>query len=329
MKIAINKRFPPEMIQELQEKIPEHELVPVSFASEIPEEEKQVIQEIEFAISGSFSQEFIKVAKNLKVFQVPWVGVNQINLQALKEKHVKLCNSKWNDVTVAEYAIALLLASAKRLTEVDRDFRTGYWRSRYWPSIEIFGSKGLLIGYGSINKNVARFLQPFNVELYALKRRLSDKTSDEYGTRFISWEDYSSIAPRVDFVIVTLPHTKETEEILNKERLSMLKEGVILVNVGRGITIQEEALYELVKSKHIGFAGIDVWYNYHREGKTVEPVFPSKYPFHELPNVIMSPHRAANFTVRPPNYWDDVVYNITAFAEGKPLKNVVDLDRGY
>lgn len=328
MKIAVFFNFPDEILNALKTRLPDHEIIQTSY--ENLEKDKEFLKEARVIIGHRITKELLAITEKLELFQLPWVGTDLLNFELLKDTHITLCNTHWNDRIVAEHAVALLLACAKRLLEVDTDFRKGHWESRGWKSIQLRNATVLLLGYGPIGKQIAKLLTPFDMQIYALRQNPAKTTEEEKELvhKVISWDEYPEIAPHADFVIAVLPLTPVTENILNKERLLMIKKGAYLINVGRGKTIDEKALYDVLSSHHLAGAGIDVWYNY-KSAKDNEPFYPSKYPFHELSNVILSPHRSASFSDVPELVWNDLVDNIRALEKGQPLKNVISIEKRY
>lgn len=273
---------------------------------------------------GNIPVEKLNQANQLKLVQIPWIGVDRMDFAYFQKREIAVCNSKWNPVIVAEYALSLLLAGAKNLVNVDQSFRTGTWKTRASGSKQLQNSNVLLIGFGDIGQSLARYLQPFNCNITALKR---NPHHSDLVHQVISWDQYAEYAATTDFIVMSLPLTKETAGIMNETRLRQLKKDVVLVNVGRGKTIVEEDLFNVIQEGHI-FAALDVWYNYNTK-RDPEPFYPSIFPFHELPNVIMSPHRASALVDGRKNFWDDVLFNIQAVETGTPLKNKISLEHGY
>lgn len=328
MKIGLISKFSDNYIANLRSKLPNHEIILLDQKSDTIFED---VADIDIMIGANASDKLIESAANLKLFHVPWVGLDRINFPALQKKNVIICNSKWNDKIVAEYALALLLAQLKHLVPIHNDFIKGSWKLRPTSSRLLFGSKVLLIGFGSIGQELAKMLKPFTENVIAL-RNSPDKTTPSEGElvkKVISWDNYQEEVRDIDYLIVSLPLTPQTEGILSKDRLKAIKPGTILVNVGRGKTIDEEGLYEVLKSKHLGGAAIDTWYNYISSSDS-EPFYPSRFPFHELDNVIMSPHRAATFNDTTIDaLLEDIVFNITSLESHKPLRNVVTYEKRY
>jgi phosphoglycerate dehydrogenase-like enzyme len=117
--------------------------------------------------------------------------------------------------------------------------------------------------------------------------------------------------------------------MIGEEELFSLPKGAIVVNIARGEILQEKALYDSLISGKVGAAGLDVWYEYPESEEERRNTPPSKYPFHQLDNVVMSPHRAGGWTQSEKQRMEHLAYMLNRAARGEPLENLVDLERGY
>ncbi|MGL4609994.1 MAG: NAD(P)-dependent oxidoreductase [Trueperaceae bacterium] len=192
--------------------------------------------------------------------------------------------------------LALFLACTNRLLEADTDFRKGDWRQRYANprryanphSRYLAGKTCLLLGYGVIGKKLTPVLQALNMNVSVLKR---SQSNEENLTVYTTTQLHEALA-NADVVLCSLPETPETVNLLDRAAFAAMKPGSILVNVGRGKVIDQYGLYEALKRNHLLAAGIDVWWNYPGDEEARAQTFPSDAPLCELPNIIMSPHRA-------------------------------------
>ena len=326
MRILVSTRLPDPVIADMKKRFAKHDLIFDKAAGATEE----LLETIDVMVSGgrTFPDEFYEHAKKLKLIQVPWIGTNNFEWEKLQKHGIKVANSKWNTLLVAEFTLGLLMSGLKQITRADRVFRAGKWESRGYSSTLLSYSKVLLLGFGDIGTHFARLLQPFQCEITAIKNNLDNMIDEQRKLvrRVIGWDEYEAYAKEADIVVVTLPLTEKTEGILSKERLFMIKKGAYLVNIGRGAVVNEQGLYEAVKD-HLAGAAIDVWYLYKRDEE--EPFYPSKYPIHELENVIMSPHRASIVLDAPDRVLDDMEFNIRALENGIALKNVIDFKNRY
>ena len=328
LKIGLLQHFDSKQVKSLELLLPEHEILSLNPKSELINDQ---IKDIEVLIGANATDDLIEAASSLKLFHAPWVGLDRINFDALEKKQIPICNSKWNARIVAEYALALLLTGLKQLIPIHNDFVQGSWKLRATPSRLLTNSNVLLIGFGSIGHELAKLLKPFTKNIIALRNNPDKSTAEdqELVDKIIGWNKYNEEIGSVDFVINSLPLTSSTHGILTRERLFAMKKDAYYVNVGRGKTTNEKALYDLLQTNQIAGAAIDVWYNY-KSSSDEEPVYPSQYPFHKLKNIIMSPHRAATFSdVAPESIWSDVVFNVKALSSNKPLRNVISYKTRY
>ncbi len=128
--------------------------------------------------------------------------------------------------------------------------------------------------------------------------------------------------------MTAVPRTPETDGMIGEREIGLLPEEPVVVNVARGSVIQEEPLYNALKSGRIAWAGLDVWYEYRPDEDAEGRRFPYHYPFHELENVVLSPHRGGSPLARPERF-ADIVENIRRYHRGEALKYVIDTERGY
>ncbi|MHA1867171.1 MAG: 2-hydroxyacid dehydrogenase [Candidatus Heimdallarchaeaceae archaeon] len=315
--------------EEIKEKLSKE--VEVIFRDEFTEEErKNVLKEVEIILGGRLLDEELNSTKKLKFHQTFGTGVDRHNLKIYKQKNIILCNSHEHSDTIAEYAFSLLLASSKELLANDRLLREkGLWDYTQYPSVSLTNKVILFLGFGHIGKKVMEYCKPFNMKFIAIKRKKDTTIQDV--TVYTPDEKIKAIK-QADFIINSLPLTEETKNFLNRDEFNAMKKEVIIVNVGRGKTIDEEQLYLNLRNRRIKGAAIDVWYNYPKKrGEKQEPVpcYPSKYPFQELDNIIMSAHRAWQTDKK----WHDrvikLVENINRFVRNEEPLDKVNLDTGY
>jgi len=133
----------------------------------------------------------------------------------------------------------------------------------------------------------------------------------------------------IDTLIVAVPQTPDTLSLIGQKELELLGPEGLVVNIARGPVIDESALYKVLSEHTIAGAAIDVWYEYRPEPDEAGRKFPFHHAFHELDNIVLSPHRGAS-PMDDLERWDEVIENITRFVEGRTdFLNIVDLERGY
>jgi phosphoglycerate dehydrogenase-like enzyme len=275
--------------------------------------------------------EYIRKSSNLRMIQTFGAGIDRVDLAAVRERgDIILCNNHVNSAEVAEYAISLLLAVAKNIIPSDRELRAGNWVHRWGgpvPNLEIRGKKVLIIGLGHIGVDIAKRLKSFEVKITAATRS-GTSSNDDLVDQVVSTDEVQPHVEDSDFVILSLPLTEESTGLVNREFLSWMKPTSILVNISRAQIIDELALYNALKEKRIHGAGIDVWWRYPTEWRgTAIP--PADVPFHELDNIVISPHRAAYSEHIERELFLFAGKNILRFIRGEPPLNIIDIERGY
>jgi phosphoglycerate dehydrogenase-like enzyme len=248
-------------------------------------------------VADRVTAEQLGLARALKILFLTYTGPNFLPLKELAQRGVRIANTHGNAQSVAERGIALALAFYGRLIDYHADFKQGRWHGAWggkgladtWESLE--GKHCAVIGTGEIGKCLARMLKVFGCRVTGVKRRPAEGLLENFDHITLDLADALSDS---ELVFVTLPQTRETEGMFNAEVLAGMQ-GKFLVNLGRGAVIEEEALYHALKNGILKGAALDVWYTYPRPGETGTPLFPSRFAFHELPNVVLSPH-VAGFT---------------------------------
>jgi phosphoglycerate dehydrogenase-like enzyme len=287
--------------------------------------------DFEVLVTGRPTAELLAASRALRAVVVPWAGVPKKTRELLLAyPHIALHNLHHNAAATAEMAITLLLAAAKRLIPLDRALRAGDWRPRYADatSLELSGKTALVLGFGAIGRHVARVCLALGMAVIATRRRAGD------GEQKGEFEIHPPAAlrallPRADVLFVCLPLTPETAGLLGAAELALLPARAILVNVGRGPIVDEEALYAALASGRIAAAGLDVWYSYPEDEAARESTLPSRFPFHELDSVVLSPHRAGDNVETERERMPALAALLNAAARGEPMPNRVDLAAGY
>jgi len=229
------------------------------------------------------AEDFAK-AKKLRVVAKQGVGVNLIDLAAAKAHGVIVCNTPGvNSEAVAEMGLALALAVTRRVAEFDRRIRSGEVVKRIQSlGIELWEKTVGVIGMGNIGTRIARkYHAAFNTKLLAYDPYTPDGRWPDIPHERVS--SLSELLPRVDLLTIHTPLTPETRHLIGRRELGLMKETAVLVNVSRGEIVDEEALYDALKSGRLFGAGLDV---FKKEPPTTDN------PLVSLPNVVSTPHAA-------------------------------------
>ena len=277
------------------------------------------LTDVDIYIGKKLKVEHLASANRLKAIFAYKTGVDDFPIDELAQRGIILSNSHINSHVIAEYAFGLMVSLINRVTNFDNDIREGQWKNKenpYWKSI--FDLKVGLLGYGGIGQAVHKILQMNSIKAYTIER------SGNYSNIDIV-KDFKELCEVSDVIIASLPKTKETDNLFNKESLSWLK-GKYIVNVGRSNVINWKDLYESLRNGELaGFAN-DVW-----DTNPVGNRLPdSIYHLKELSaNVILSPHQAMNVASGHNAYVEDVIENVIAFIKGRRPRNIVDSKKGY
>ncbi|MHA1552215.1 MAG: NAD(P)-dependent oxidoreductase [Candidatus Heimdallarchaeaceae archaeon] len=281
------------------------------------------------------TKELLQTAKKVKLFINPGAGVQHlISLfqEVTKEQSITLVNGHGNSDNTAQHAVALLLALTNKVVLHHNWMKEGHWRKgdNEAVSLPLQGRKIGFLGYGAVNRKVHKLLSGFDVEFSVLRRDWKKQASSlPTLVKQYKPEEFPLFLKAIDTLIVAVPLTAKTKGMIGKQELELLGKEGLIVNMARGEVINEEAFYYVLKEEKILGAAIDVWYDYRPEPDEKGEKHPSSYPFHELDNVILSPHRAASpFSVL--TRWDEQIENISRFARGeREFLNEVNLEEGY
>ena len=271
-----------------------------------------------------FNREIAAAAKRLKLAQVPGAGLDRIDRSALSAA-TSLANAYRHEVGIAKYVMGVMLAMTRRFCPIDAALRRGSWVSQWgvdtapplpWP--ELAGKTLGILGYDRIGHALAHRARAFDMAVYAIRR---DVAGSSAGLAFLGGPDaLHDVLRRTDYLAVTRSLNDQTRGLIQARELSLIKPTAVLVNVARAEIVDEDALYGALRERRIAGAALDVWYRYPTEP---EPTFPSRRPFHELGNVLMTPHISG---------WTEgmlearamlIAENIHGTAHGEPPLNLI------
>jgi len=283
-------------------------------------------------VGGRPNRQQLTSSPNLHTLIVPWVGIPLETRDLLAGyPHIAVHNLHHNAAPTAELAIALLFAATKFIIPYDRTLRQNDWSMRYLERSQarlLDGKTALVLGYGAIGKRIAQACRALGMTVLAVKRKPA-QASDDVAHEIRAPQDLHELLTRADALLICLPLTRETEDLIGEKELAMLPENSVLVNVGRGPIVNEEALYNALRDGQLHAAGLDVWYNYPSDKESRSNTPPASVPFHKLDNVVMSPHRGGD-TVETGRLRMPHLANLLNCAnEGMPIPNKVNLKSGY
>jgi phosphoglycerate dehydrogenase-like enzyme len=290
-------------------------------------------QPAEYAVlvAGRPQRRHLTASPQLRTLIIPWAGLPE-ETKALLEAFPGLTvhNLHYNTAPVAEMAFGLLLAAAKRIVPMDRALRRDDWRPRYAPvpSVLLEGKTALILGYGSIGQRVARLCKAAGMYVIGIRRHLREPAA-EPAHELHPPEDLHRLLPRANALLICLPHTPATDGLIGAHELGLLPSDAVLVNIGRGPIVEQAALYRALRDQRLLGAGLDVWYNYPPDEPARSHTPPADFPFHELDNVVMSPHRAGAMFQKEEERMRHLARLLNAAVRDEPMPNRVDLEQGY
>ena len=271
-------------------------------------------------IGKKLSKSKLAEADKLKYIFAYKTGVDDFPLAELEKKGIVLINSHADSRIIAEYAFGLSVSLVNRINEFDLNLRQGVWYdvdNLYWKSI--FNMKVGLFGYGHIGKDIHKILIQNNIQTATIDR------GHKYENIHLV-DSLEELVKYCDLIICSVPKTPETNNVFNKEMFSLM-EGKFIVNVGRSNIIEEKELYEVLKNKKIGGAAIDTWDEKPKNKRT--KLMPSEYSFHDLNNIILSPHAAMRVENGHERYVMDVTLNVINLITKDEVCNIVSYKKGY
>lgn len=254
--------------------------------------------------------------------QLRWIhwagaGVDAVLFPELVESEVILTNSRGIfDRAMAEYVLGLVLCFAKGFQETERDQQQRLWRHRLGEVV--LGQRVLVVGVGSIGREIARLLSAAGLHVEGLGRRA--RAGDDDFAVIHPREALKSALAAADYVVVVVPLTDETRGLIGEAELRAMKPTARLINVARGAILDEGALVHALESGHLAGAALDV--------TSVEPL-PADSPLWTTPGVIVSPHMSGDFYGHYEALVSMFMQNLEHFIAGRALFNVVDKRAGF
>ena len=247
-------------------------------------------------------------ASKLKVVGRCGVGVDNINLEAAKEKGVIVVNAPVaTTIAVAEHAMALMLAMVREITKADSGLKAGIWYKSEIKGNELFGKTLGVIGFGRIGSTVGTYAKAFGMKVIAYDLIASAAQISEHGGEPVSLDE---LFQKADIITVHVPLTDTTKHMINAQAIAKMKDGVRIISAARGGVIDEDALLQALESGKVASAALDVFEK--------EP--PLESPLVKHPKLIATPHIGGETKEAQRRAAVDIVNEVLAALDGDPLR---------
>ena len=323
--IALYHRFelwqmPQWFSERLRREFPQLEVVHLPNYDRVTEE----IADTDIAISWSLRGEQIKTAGKLRWIHSTAAAVHQLMTPELCASDIVVTNAR--DVhgpVVAEHALALAFALAKRLPQAVRHQQQKHWAQHdLWCAEtrprELGGATMTIIGLGAIGGPLAKLAKSLGSRVLGVREH--PENGGEGADTVCGFDKLDWALHEADFVVLAVPVTPKTHHLMNARRLAQLKPGAYLINVGRGVLIDEDALVQSLRAQSFAGAALDV---------TTEEPLPQESPLWQMENVFITPHIAGLTERMWERHYAHYAENLRRYLAGKPLLWVADKQRGY
>jgi D-3-phosphoglycerate dehydrogenase len=261
-----------------------------------------------------FSRNVMKNCPGLKLISIYGVGYDNVDVPAATELNITITNTPgYSAVAVGEMSLSLMLTVARRIVQNDRSIRGGGWARGY--STQLYGKTLGVIGTGNIGQRMIQIGKSIGMTVIAWTLNSSPERAARYGVKFVTLDELMSQSDVVSIHVLGLP---QTNNLIGKRELTLMKPTAILINTARGSIVDERALIEALQNGVIAGAGLDVFAD--------EPL-PPAHPLRSLENVVLSPHTASMVPEATLAGLAMAVDNVVNFLQGNAA-NVVKVSRG-
>lgn len=289
-----------------------------------PTNKEELLFELKDAeiLAGYFvNKEMLDVAKNLKYICGFLAGVDKLPLKLLKEKNIMLTTGRGiHPIHMSEYVISMMILDARNLDKVLLEKQERNWAAFKYQQDQIYGKKLGILGVGAIGKEVARKADAMGMEVIGIKKHPSDV---EYVSKIYTMEEGMDVVfSTCDYILNLFPNTPETNKIINKKYLSMMKPSACMINIGRGDTVNEEDLYDALLNKMFKRYISDVF--------VTEPL-PKESKFWDLDNIVITPHICGPNVTYMDKAYPIVSHNIQCYLDKnyENMQNLFSHELGY
>ncbi|MCM8822358.1 MAG: phosphoglycerate dehydrogenase [Candidatus Omnitrophica bacterium] len=255
----------------------------------------------------------IEKGEKLKVIGRAGVGLDNIDVESATHRGIIVMNApEGNTLSAAEHTFALILSMARHIPAACSSLKSGRWDRKKFMGAELFGKTLGIIGLGRIGRRVAHYAKAFGMNVLAYDPYVSQEDVERMEVSLVTLE---GVCKQADIITLHLPLTRETQNILSEQCFSMMKDGVMIVNVARGGLFEESVLEKYIRNKKIRAAALDVFCN--------EP--PDCASLMGLDNVIVTPHLGASTKEAQINVARDICQQIADALMHKIIRNAVNV----
>jgi D-3-phosphoglycerate dehydrogenase len=253
-------------------------------------------------------------APRLKVVGRAGVGVDNVDVPAATASGLIVMNAPLgNIVSAAEHTIGMIFAVARMIPQAHAKLTKGEWDKKSFTGVELDGKTLGILGLGKIGRHVAKVLQAAGMNVVVYDPFLTPDVAKELGIESLALDE---VLKRADFITIHTPLTEQTRNLINADRLKLLKKGARIVNVARGGIVDEKALAEALKAGQLAGAAFDVFEQ--------EPT-PPNHPLYGLPNCIVTPHLGASTEEAQTKVSLDIANQFNAFFANGRIINAVNV----
>ena len=281
-----------------------------------PDELKEIIGEYDALVIRSatrVTEDIIKAAKKLVVVGRAGIGLDNVDIPAASRHGVVVMNTpEGNTITTAEHTISMIMSLSRNIPQGTASLKRGEWIKKQLKGRELFNKTLGLIGIGHIGRIVADRARGLKMKVIVYDPYIKPEAVEKMDFETVSFDE---LLRRSDYITIHTPRTKETTGMINKEVFSKMKKGAMLINCARGGIVNEEDLYDALKSGQLGGAALDVF--------LTEP--PGKNKLMELTNFICTPHLGASTIEAQDNVAIDVAEQIVDYLLNGTVKNAVNV----
>ncbi len=281
-----------------------------------PEELKGVIGQYHGLVIRSATEvtaDIIEAADNLKVIGRAGIGLDNVDIPAASKRGIVVMNTpEGNTITTAEHTIAMMMALSRNIPQATSSLKGGNWEKKKLQGRELYNKTLGLIGAGKVGRIVADRAKGMKMKVIVYDPYIKPEALEKLDLEPVALEE---LLKRSDYITIHTPRTDETLDMINKETLSKMKTGAMLINCARGGIVNEDDLYEALESGHLGGAAFDVF--------ATEP--PGHIKLMSLSNFICTPHLGASTREAQDNVAVDVAEQIVAYLMHGTVKNAVNV----